>query len=165
MALTGRVDVWADLKETVSADLGPAVQEILQRFPWKITSGTTSGKADKIWSDERTVAASAGEDWDLNGGLTGTFGAVVFAKLKAIIVQADDANTGAIEITQEATNGVTGVFTGSSHGISVYPDGAFVWFAPQTGRTVTAGTGDKFTVFNPGTDSAVYRVILIGTSA
>jgi len=165
MALAGRIDLVADVTETVSADLAPAVQAIAQRFPWIFTSGTTTGLADKIWSDTRTLTASASENLDLNGGLTGSFGAVVFAKLKAILVSAAAANTNDVIVARDPSNGVP-FLTAAGDSLSLGPGDVVALTSRGAGWTVTAGTGDIIKVTNSaGATSVTYSIILIGTSA
>lgn len=132
----------------------------------RMTSGTTTGKADLMWSDTRTLAASGTEDLDLAGSLTDAFGtAFTVVKLKLVYVTADDGNTNDVQITRPASNGVP-LFLAAGDGLAVGPGGCFVWCAPAAGVAVTAATGDLITFTNSaGSTGVTYSVVLIGTSA
>lgn len=164
MALTGRLDVLANLKETVSADLAPAIREIIDRIGWKIESGTTTGKADKIWADTRSVGAS--ETLDLTALTGGPFGSVTLAKLKGIIVASDEANTGILTLSAPASPpGVAGIFSALDDGIKIGPGDVFAWTYRTTGVTVTNSTADMLEIANSvPSPEASYSIILIGTS-
>lgn len=133
---------------------------------YALASGTGADQADMIWMDTRTIAASGNEDLDLAGVLTGALGnTLTFATMKALIVAAADGNTNNVVITRPAANGVP-LFSAASDAISVKPGGLFVWFAPGTGVTVTAGTGDLINMSNSGGGTGVtYDVAILGCSA
>ena len=166
MSLTGKVAVLGSLAESVSADLAPAAQAIgPELFAWVVASGVGVDQADKIWHDTRNLGASAAESLDLNGGLTGSFGAVVFAKLKAIIVVALPTNANDVQVTQPAANGVPFMLA-AGDGFAIKPGSAMVLLNKGAGWTVTAGTGDLITVTTSAGGTGVdYTIVLIGTSA
>jgi hypothetical protein len=152
--------------QTAAADLSSPCDplEITKRYD--LSSGTGSGQADRIFHDQRTLAASATEDLDLAAVLTDKFGAVLtFAKLKELYVYAASANTNNVNVTRPAANGVP-VFLAAGDGTPVLPDGMFHWIAPGAGVAVTAGTGDLLTFTNSaGATAVTYDVVIIGTSA
>jgi hypothetical protein len=167
MPLVGtRLAVSLDTVQTNPLDLvtGRAPVELLNAI--SLGSGTGAGQADRLFTDRRTLAASASENLDLAGVLSDAFGAsLTFAKLKAIIIVADSANTNNVNVTREGTSGVP-LFLAAGDGIPVLPGGMFVWVAPGAGVTVTAGTGDLIAVANSGSGTSVtYDVYLLGTSA
>lgn len=167
MALVGtKLAVALDTVQTNPLDLvtGRAPVELLKEI--SLGSGTGASQADRLFTDRRTLAASASENLDLAGVLSDAFGAALtFAKLKAIVIVAASANTNNVNVSREATNGVP-VFLAAGDGIPVQPGGMFVWVAPGAGVTVTAGTGDLVTVANSGAGTSVtYDVYLLGTSA
>jgi len=165
MAVTGRLEVITNVKETITADLAPAVQEVLQRYGWDIVSGTGASQADRFWHDTRTLAASGTEDIDLNPGPAGSFGAVLFAKLKAIVVQAAVANTNDVQVTRPAANGVPFMMA-AGDGVALSPGDEFHLTKRGSGWTVTGATGDLITITNSaGGTGITYTIILIGTSA
>lgn len=74
MSLTSELRVKFKATETGSNDLAaqryvPELEKVLQ-----FTDGTTANKADLVWADTRTIAASGSEDLDLAGELTTAFG-------------------------------------------------------------------------------------------
>jgi hypothetical protein len=167
MPLIGtRVAVSLDTIQTNALDLvtGRAPVELLKSI--SLGSGTGANQADRLFTDRRTLAASASENLDLAGVLSDAFGAALtFSKLKAIIIVADSANTNNVNVSREATNGVP-VFLAAGDGIPVLPGGMFVWVAPGAGVTVTPATGDLLTVANSAAGTSVtYDVYLLGTSA
>ncbi|MER5213699.1 hypothetical protein ABT063_24785 [Streptomyces sp. NPDC002838] len=155
-----------DTVQTNPLDLvtGRAPVELLKEI--SLGSGTGASQADRLFTDRRTLAASASENLDLAGVLSDAFGAALtFAKLKAIVIVAASANTNNVNVSREATNGVP-VFLAAGDGIPVLPGGMFLWVAPGAGVTVTAGTGDLLTVANSAAGTSVtYDVYLLGTSA
>jgi hypothetical protein len=132
----------------------------------KLTTGTGSGQADKIFTDTRTVSASGTDALDLAGSLVDSFGATMtFVKLKGLLVRAAAGNTNACRVNRPASNGVP-LFLAASDGIDVLPGGVFLWVAPGAGVTVTAATGDLINIDNSSSGTSVtYDVVIIGTSA
>lgn len=133
---------------------------------YALTDGTTAGKADRLFTDTRTLGASATENLDLAAALTDAYGAsLTFVTIKAVIIVAAAGNTNNVEITRPATNGVA-LFMAASDGIALKPGYGFAWMGSGIGVTVTAGTGDLITVTNSGAGTSVtYTVCIIGTSA
>lgn len=127
--------------------------------------GTGANQANQIFTDTRTLTASASENLDLAGGLTDAFGnTVTFTKVKGILLVAAAGNTNNVNLTRPASNGVP-IFLAASDGIGVQPDGAVSIVAPSAaGYTVTASTGDIITVANSGGGTAVtYTIVIVGT--
>lgn len=150
--LVGTIDV-GDLTQKISLGVGTAFED-----------GTGANQANMVWTDTRTLSASATENLDLAGVLTNAFGEVLtFTKVKAILVTAAAANTNAVNVTRPATNG-TAIFTAVSSGVSITPGGVFYASWPNnTGVTVTAATADQITVTNSAGSTAVtYTVVIIG---
>lgn len=133
-----------------------------------LTDGVAAAEANLLFSDTRTLAASATEDLDLAGALTNPLGvAQVFARIKAIFVQADAANTNNVNITRPASNGVP-LFLAAGDGIGLRPGetfGLLVGAADAVGHAVTAATGDLLTFTNAAAGTPVsYSIIVIGAS-
>jgi|SRR5581483_2517755 len=167
MSLTGRLSVKASLREVKALDLGSAEFPLEKAYEWAIASGVAGGQADLLFTDQRTLAASASEDLDLAGALQGVYGAAIaLAKVKAVIIKAADGNTNDVQVTRPAANGVP-VFLAAGDGIALGPGEIFAWFAPTgAGKTVTAGTGDLLTITNSaGGTSVTYDVLILGTSS
>jgi hypothetical protein len=132
-----------------------------------LTSGTGANQADKIFSDRRTLSASANEDLDLAGSLGGLLGGtVVFAEIIAVLVSAAAGNTNSVIVTRPAANGAP-LFVAAGDGITLLPGATFAWFmSAATAVAVTAGTGDLINFANSGAGTSVeYDVMIVGRSA
>lgn len=167
MALDTDLLIRALVTETSALDLVTAQAPMAMDTRIQLATGTGASQADKVFSDTRTLGASATEDLDVSGALTTPLGSTfVVARIKALIVTALAGNTNNVNITRPASNGVP-LFLAASDGIPVKPGGAFVWVAPDaTGIVVTAATGDLITFTNSGgTTSVTYSVVIIGASA
>lgn len=136
--------------------------------PLVLGSGTASGQADRLFTDQRTLTASATEDLDLAGTLVDAFGATVtFARIKGLVVKAAATNSNNVIVGNATSNGFVSWVGGAAHTVTVRPGGIFTLWAPDaTAYTVTAGTADLLRIGNSGAGSSVtYDVILIGASA
>jgi len=168
MALVGtKLAVSLATTQTSALDLltGRAPLDILKELP--LGDGTGANQADRLFTDRRTLAASATENLDLAGVLTDAFGATLtFARIKLVLVTAASANTNNVNVIREGTNGVP-LFLAAADGVPVKPGGGFLWWAPDaTGVAVTAGTGDLLTFTNSGAGTSVtYDVAILGASA
>ncbi|MFG1341880.1 hypothetical protein [Xanthobacter autotrophicus] len=168
MTISASIYAGARVRQTGALDLGtPAVEIDTGRKNFDFVDGVTAGKADRVFSDRRTLAASASENLDLAGGLTDAFGAALtFAKVVALVVRAADANASDIVLGGAASNAFVGPFGAATHTIAVKPGGAMVLVAPKGGWAVTAATGDLLKVLNgSGAASADYDILVLGTSA
>lgn len=128
-------------------------------------SGTGTGKADIAFVDDRSLASGANEALDLAGVLTDAFGqSVAIAKLKAIEISANAANTTNLTVGAAVSNTFVGFFADATDAIVLKP-GARIVIADPVGWTVTAGTGDLLKVANAAGAAASFRVKLLGASA
>jgi len=166
MPLTADLHLSVTGRHTGVADLGTPVLPFGLSAALSLTSGTGANQADRVFTDQRTLTASATEDLDLAAVLLDAFGAAItFAKIKAVIIKAADGNVNNVVVSRPAANGVP-LFEAASDAIAVKPGGAFVWYCPGTGVTVTVATGDLLTITNSGgTTSVTYDIVIIGTSA
>lgn len=168
MPLTSTLNFSVSGTHTAALDLGTASLPFTLSSNFTMASGTGAGQADRVFTDTRTLAASATENLDLAGTLTDAFGAVItFVTVKAIIIKAAAANNVAnqVQLTRPASNGVPFLIA-AGDGISLAPGYTFAWFGSGTGVTVTPATGDLLTITNSaGTNSVNYDVVIIGTSA
>ncbi|MBY8826122.1 hypothetical protein [Sphingomonas colocasiae] len=130
------------------------------------TDGAGAGQANKIFTDTRSLAASASEDLDLNGTtLIDAFGnAMAMTKLKALIVYAAPGNTNDVVVGGASSNGVFSMFGASTDTVKVKPGGFLVLAAPTAaGYAVTAATADLLKIANGSSGSGVtYTIVLIG---
>jgi len=148
----------------------PDVGAITYSFPFApnfvFTDGAGANQANKIWSDIRTLAASANEDLDLNGAtLTDALGqALAFTKVKALIVVADVANTNQVVIGGAASNGFISPFGSATDKVKLDPGGMLVLVNPSAaGYGVTAATADLLRIANGGAGTSVnYTIFVIG---
>jgi len=133
-----------------------------------LTTGTTANKADQVFSDSRTIAASGSESLDLAGSLTNAFGeSVTFAEVVAIVVVADAGNTNDVVVGGASENAFAAPFGDASDKVKVKPGGFLVLAAPgDPAYAVTAGTGDLLQIANSSSGSAVgYDIVILGRSA
>lgn len=132
----------------------------------ELETGTGSNQADKIFSDQRTLSASASEDLDLAGVLADLLGSTItFVKVKAIFIKAAAGNTNNV-VVGNGSNPFLGGFGSAAHTWAIPPGGMFMVAAPVSGWSVTAGSADILKVANSGAGSSVtYDIVVIGTSA
>jgi hypothetical protein len=152
---------------SAAADLSVPSDVLSYTKRFSLASGTGANQADRIFHDQRTLAASATEDLNLAGSLVDKFGATItFARIKEIKVYALRTNTNNVNVTRPAANGVP-IFLAAGDGMPVLPGGLLHWIAPNAAAiAVTAGTGDLLTFTNSaGSTEVTYDVIIIGASA
>lgn len=167
MSLVSELLIKAVCTETDALDLVSVTAPLSLTQRITLTDGSGLNQANMVFSDRRSLNASATEDLDLAGSLVGNFGdTLTFARIKGLIVVASSANTNNVQVTRPAANGVP-LFLAAGDGIPVLPGGAFAWFSPNAaGVAVTAGTGDLITFTNSaGSTSVTYDVVIIGASA
>jgi hypothetical protein len=169
MALSTSLKVQLDLSGRATADLGSNSFTRALTAALALADGVDAGEADLAFTDTRQIAASGSENLDLAGALVGVDGAAaVFARVKAIVVVADDGNTNNVVVSRPASNGLP-FFAAASDAVAVRPGGMFVLAtgdADATGIAVTADTGDLVTVANSGAGSVVnYSIAIVGCSA
>lgn len=166
-----QVSVKADLTDTVG--LASTSAPLFRQRLIGLTSGVGLNQADKVWSKSSTLAASAVDTFDLQGGLVDAFGiAFTPAKVKAILIVASAANTTNLTI-QNVLNGVpilgasgTGCTAGPFGNAVIRPGTAFLLADPTLAAfAVTAGTGDLITVTNAAGASASYDIVILGASS
>ena len=161
----------ATVKAAVSAqyanalEFGGVEQTLKYGASHAFTDGSGANQAQKLFTDQRTLAASDNETLDLSGVLTDVFGATLtLTKIKAILVKAADGNTNNVIVGGAASNAWIGPFGDASDTVAVKPGGTMMLVAPDAnGYAVTAGTGDLLKVANSAGGSAVtYDIVLVG---
>src|SRR5918993_407549 len=168
MALTSSLAVSASGTLTSVLDLGTGSAPQAVSRSMSLTSGTTAGKADRLFADRRTLAASATEDLDLAGVLLDAYGAAItFARIKGIVIAAAAANTNNVVVGAAASTPWATLL--SATGTVTLRPGAFIAVgtgsADATGYAVTAGTGDLLKVLNSAAGTSVtYDIHIIGAS-
>ncbi|MFI1677059.1 hypothetical protein [Streptomyces sp. NPDC020607] len=169
MALTSSLSIAASAELSTALDLTTGRAPLQVRRSVSLASGTGVGQADKVFSDRRTLAASASEDLDLAGVLLDAFGATItFARVKGIIVSAAAGNTNSVVIGAASSNPWATLLNATGT-LTLRPGDAFSAHAGQANATawaVAAGTGDLLKVANSGAGTPVtYDVVIIGASA
>jgi hypothetical protein len=135
----------------------------------QLSSGTSAGQSDLMFTDQRTIAASGTDDLDLAGGLTDAFGATLtFVEVTALIVKAAAGNTNNVVVGDDATAPWTSLL-GADGTVTLRPGALFAavaGVADATGYAVTATTADILQVANSSSGSSVtYDIVIIGRSA
>lgn len=151
---------------SASPDIG-VVQHTINYGPgYTFTDGSGGDQITQVFTDTRTVAASANDDLDLNGALTNALGAsVALTKVRAVIVKAAAGNVNDVVVGGAATNAVNSIFGSTTHTLRVKPGGLLVLVAPDvTAYALTAGTADVLRITNGGAGSTVtYDIVILGS--
>lgn len=163
-SLTAKVGLSVSASYSNPIDVGTPIYEPSYTPTWAFTDGTGADQAKAIWSDTRTLTASATENLDLAGGLTDVFGnTITFTKIKAISVAAASGNTNNVVVGGAGSNTFL-LFSDATDKLPILPGGGFFYVAPNaTGVPVTAGTGDILLVANSaGSTSVTYTITILG---
>ncbi len=159
------------LKIELNSDLESALDLATGKVPLrysktsKLTDGVGKDKAETVFHDKRTLAASASEQFDLNGTLTDAFGNTInFTKIKTILIAASSSNGGDIQIGNSGVNAFLNWSGDATDLVNLAPDGVFLLHNPTAnGYGVTAGTGDELKILNTDAGaSVVYDIVVIG---
>lgn len=167
MGLRSRLVVSAVADLTSALDLAAGSVPLNYTKNFDLAPGVGVGQADRIWHDQRTLAASATEDLDLAGVLVDALGATfALARVRALIVAAAAGNVNNVVLGAAAANPWS-TMLGAAGTVQVRPGGILAAIAPDAvGYAVTADTGDLLRVANGGAGSAVtYDIVIIGASA
>lgn len=148
-----------------TVDVGTVKHDVKFGPNYVFQDGTGANQAKTIFTDTRTLAASASESLDVAGVLTDAFGnTITFDKIKAVIVTADPANTNNVLFGGAASAQAAPWFGDVSDVLVIRPGGSICLVAPDaTGYDVTATTADIIKVANSGSGTGVnYTIVLIG---
>lgn len=134
-----------------------------------LADGTGADHADKVWHDQRTLAAGINEDLLLSALPVALFGNtlnIALVRVKAILL----VNTATIDGEKLVLGGATshewlGPFAAFGNKLVVPADSCLLLVNKKSGWNVTAGAADKLRVANSGTGSITYKVAILGTSA
>jgi hypothetical protein len=169
MTLVASLAVSVAAELTGALDLATADVPLNRKYKTDLANGIGAGNADRIWHDQRQIAASGTDDIDLAGVLTDALGAgVTMARVKAIIIKAADGNTNNLVVGNATSNGFISWVGASTHTITVRPGTTFALIAGSgdtTCYTVTAGTADLFRVANGSGTPVTYDIVIIGCSS
>lgn len=138
-------------------------------FDEALGSGTAADLADRIWSDERAVASGANDDLDLTALTHSLFGSTVsinFARVKAILIIHTSTTAGEkVNLDSSVTNGFTGPFAASATSkLEIGADSAALLASKKDGWA-TASNNKILRIHNGGSHTAMYRIVVLGTSA
>jgi hypothetical protein len=150
-----------------TADFANTIHEASIGSEFAIGNGTTDNLADLRYLARMTLAASATQNLDLNGVMIDELGAPFNpARIVALMVVADDANTNDVVIGGAGANAFVGPFGAAAHTVAVRPGGTLLLFAPKgTGWPVTAATADLLKLTNSAAGTAVsFSIALLGRS-
>lgn len=169
MALTSSMSIAANAVLSNPLDLTTGEAPLSVRRVSSFTTGTGAGKADRVFSDRRSLAASGTEDLDLAGVLTDAFGATItFARVKGLIVTAAATNTNNVVVGAASATPWAALFNAT--GTVTLRPGASMCVVAGVADAVTyavgAGTADLLKIANSGAGSTVsYDIVVIGASA
>lgn len=129
-----------------------------------MTDGTTSGKADRIYSDRLVLAASAGTSLDLAGSLTDFFGSTItFVNVRTMQFSLTGASS--VTIGGAAATAFEG-WISSAGTVTIETGGALFVGGSATTYPVGAGSTDKLKILNNDSGvSATIDLVIVGTSA
>lgn len=165
--LTGSVGVTVNAKlvKTTGSVLATAPLSIARKLAF--TSGTTTGKADLIFSAAGSAAgAPVTIDLSNSASLDPLGGPVVMLRAKAIVIQnLSDTDGHFLLLDGTASNACLAWFNAISTAKLLIPAGGFVVLSGflATAYAVTAGTGDLI-VLDPGANTIPYAIDVIGCS-
>ena len=168
MGLRSTLALAASAELSSAQDLTTARAQISFNRSVLLATGTAAGKADRLFSDRRTLAASATEDLDLSGSLLDALGgAATFARVKGLFISAASTNTNNVIVGAGTNPWITAL--NSTGTVTLRPGASIGLFSGDTDATayaVTAGTGDVLKIANSGSGTSVtYEVVIIGSSA
>lgn len=154
---------------TSALDLTTPQADIVKSYVQQFAEGSGADQAHQIFSDSRSISSSSTDNLDLSGVLAAALGGTLaFTGIKAIIIKAAEANTGAIRVGKVVSNGFAGPFdqTAGSLGVRVEADGLLVLINPSaSGWAVTGSTGDILSMENLVAALVNYDVIIVGETS
>lgn len=146
-------------------DIGEVKYPVSYGANYSLSDGLGADQARYLFTDTRTLVASANENIDLAGVLTDVFGNLLtFDKIKALIIKADAANVNDVLVGGAATAQASAFFGDVTDVVKVKPGGMMALIAPDaTGYDITATTADLLKIANSGAGTSVsYTIIIIG---
>ncbi len=168
-ALTGKITFKMAWDYVNSLDLSDVTDDYDTDSSWSYTvaNGTGLDQADWIWHDKRT-AAGAVDDIDLNASLSDAFGVSFdLVKVKGIFIRNTDETVGYdLAIGAAAAFPLGGwVSDAATDKLVIGAGGWFVlWNPSAAGYACGAAASDVLRV-DPGANTIIYDIIIVGTSA
>lgn len=133
----------------------------------EVLSTIENSSADVVFSDRRSLSASASEVLDLAGSLSGALGnTLTFARGKLVLIRNRNSTDGDdLNVGPDSTNGWVGMVADASDRIKVPAGGFLLWYDPN-GQAVTAGSADELYIAEIGGANAVsYDIVILGKSS
>jgi hypothetical protein len=150
---------------TKALDIGTGTLNVDYTKRYTVSNGTGADQANMIWTDTRTLSASASEDLDLYGGLTNAFGDTMnFSAIKGVFIFAASGNTNNVLIGGDGSAPVVGWVGNGSDIVVVKPGGMFCLYDPSAGGSgITNTTADILQIANSSSGSSVdYDIMVLG---
>lgn len=151
-----------------STNYGQQTANVSKAYGYNMPSGILTGQANRIYRDERVLAASASETLVLSSGaLLDPFGvAIPFIGIKFLLVSAAATNTNNVVVGGASSHAFVDPFGSTTSTTIVRPGNTVAWLAgasDPTGYPVTSGSSDTIQVANSGSGTTVqYDIIIIG---
>jgi hypothetical protein len=164
MSLVTKIKARLTALLTATADHGVPQASLDLDASFDMASGTGSGQANQVFSDQRTITASSSEELDLSGVLANVLGTTIaFTAVKAIFIRAAAANVNNVVVGNAAATQFLGGFAAAGNTWAIPPGGIMMVTAPAAGWTVANAASDKLKIANSGAGtSVVYDIIVIG---
>ena len=166
VSASGTISINAVLSAVESLDLSVEKKAALSKLLTQtFASGVGLNQFDRLFVDERTVAGSATDTLDFNGGgLVDVLGSAwAPARLKFLILVNLGPNP--MRLQRPAANGIA-IYLAASDGEEIPLNGVLVKIWPDaTGKVVTAGSADLLDVVNTAAGNSIYQIIAGGASA
>lgn len=168
--MTVAAEILARLKisQSGSNDFGgpeftPVLETLIQ-----LTDGTTVGKANIAFVDERTVASAATDSLDLAGVLADAFGQTIAAVEIVALMIINKPRAGTPVNTTDLTigGGANGVFA-TAMPFVLKPGAVFLLAASDAAgvKTVTPATADILAIVNSSGAAAKYQIAVLARTA
>lgn len=152
-----------------SLDLTTVSDASKLEYDVNLADGTGDSQADKLWHDERTLAASANDDLDLTSLATTLFGSAVtiaLAKVKALLL-VNTATTAGLDLLvgAAASQEWSGPFGSAGDQVRVPADSCLLLVNKKSGWAVADGSADTLRIHNPSGAPITFKIAIVGTSA
>lgn len=168
MNVSGFVGITVDLVGTKPIVSGVTASTKVQKsFLWSVNNGTGAGQADRLFVAERSVATAATDALDFSGSLLDMYGdPFVLARLKAFIIFNRPTNTTNLTVQRPSTATGVPMFAAVSDALAPITPGYGMLYmvGSAAGIVVTPATGDIVEIVNSAGGTAVYDLIVLGTS-
>ncbi len=166
LALTSSFQLALTWLYTNAVDLSTATESKTLTINDSLASGNSLDQANRIFSDQRTLASSASDSLDLYGSLTDGFGTTLnFSRIAGILIQNTSTTAGDYLSVGNGTNGIASCFGNANDIIKIQPNGlVFLWAPSAAGYAVVDTSADVLKILNSGANSITYNIVLIGSA-